>query len=130
MIRRRELEKLQSRGEIAWVNHRYAATYAVDTPALMAHLQEYVSIVHLGQPGAIDAVQKATPGATWCVVELWCPKGEAEARLIGRGSTDLAARLQAWDETERLSTADVRIDTNNTPPAEAARSILAAMEGH
>jgi hypothetical protein len=55
------------------------------------------------------------------------------AHLRERGSADLAARLQAWDETERdLANArpdefGIRVDTDRSSPADAARAIDAQL---
>ena len=51
----------------------------------------------------------------------------AAARVVSRGSTDLDARLRAWDETEPLPDADLAIDTAEISAPEAARRILAAL---
>ncbi|MFE6506350.1 hypothetical protein ACFVDI_02065 [Nocardioides sp. NPDC057767] len=51
------------------------------------------------------------PEVRWVVVELWCPADDAEMRLRERGDSDLARRMDAWRETPRLDTADLRIDT-------------------
>lgn len=122
-----QLHDLRVRGDIVWENHRYGATYAIDRPELAQALADRVPIVHLGQPGAILAVQAATPLARWLVAQLWCPRKEAEQRLIGRGSTDIAARLRAWDETRRIADPDIALNTAETSPEEAAAAVHASI---
>jgi guanylate kinase len=122
-ISRHDLDQLITAGQIAWRNDRYGTTYAVDTPALIGHLTEHISILHLGQVDAVDAVRKATPTARWLVVELWCDRETAITRLRGRGSADIADRLQAWDATEPLPTTDQHIDTGRVSAQQAAQMI-------
>lgn len=122
-----QIAKLRERGEIVWENRRYGAVYVVDRPSLTHSLASGIPIVHLGQVEAIDAVVRAAPCAKWLVVYLWCPRQAAESRLIGRGSVDLAARLQAWDETRKPTNADLTINTADLTPRQAAQLILAAL---
>jgi guanylate kinase len=117
------LNSLRSRGELVWENYRYGATYAVDRPELVRALADHRPVLHLGQTAAIRAVRTATTGARWFVVGLWCPRHVARERLIHRGATDVAARLQAWDETEPLTDADATLNTADISPAEAAATI-------
>jgi guanylate kinase len=85
-------------------------------------------VLHLGQEGAVTAVRQATRDANWVVVELWSTRAIAEARIVERDTGDVVARLTAWDETERLATADLRIDTGEVSPREAAAKILRFLE--
>ena len=117
------LQTLRERGAVVWENQRYGATYVVDEPGLLDALTHGVPIIHLGQPEAVDAVQGIEPPVSWTVVELTCPEPIALERLRARGSCDVDERLDAWRETPRLPTADVRIDTSETEPDEAARRI-------
>ena len=126
-IDQNQLDQLTASGDIAWTNHRYSATYAVDISGLHDHLNRHVTILHLGQAEAIDAIRQAVPAARWHVVELWCPRDVTEARLVERDPSDVQRRLSAWDATDKLTEADQRIDTSTTPPADAARLILAAI---
>jgi guanylate kinase len=119
-----DLDQLVAAGQIAWSNDRYGTTYAVDTPALIAHLAEHVSVLHLGQVQAVDAIRAATPDTAWLVVELWCARDVAEQRVVQRGSTDVTDRLAAWDATEHLPTADHRVDTGQVPAQQTARRIV------
>jgi guanylate kinase len=123
------IRSLSERGEIAWLNRRYGALYAVDTPELRKALAAGIPVVHLGQAEAISAVRNATPEAEWLVVALWCSRDVARARLQARSPSDVAARLQAWDETPLLPGADLEIDTGRTAPSDAARAILRAATG-
>ncbi|MEU0313920.1 hypothetical protein [Nocardioides sp. NPDC006273] len=117
------LQALRERGAIVWENQRYGATYVVDEPGLLDALRRGVPIIHLGQPEAVDAVQGIEAPVSWTVVELSCPEPIALERLRARGSHDLDERLDAWRETPGLASADVRIDTSEIAPDEAARQI-------
>jgi guanylate kinase len=123
-----ELLRLQSQGLLAWLNRRYGSIYAIDIRGLRSHLRRGIPVVHLGQPEAVSAVKAVAPDATWLVVSLTCPREVAEARLRARDS-DVASRLEAWDETPRFNGADVEIDTEQTRPIDAARTILRAVTG-
>lgn len=103
-------------------NHRYDAVYVVDRPALLAQLATYISVLHLGQVEAVDAVVKAIP-ARWFIVSLWCPRHIVVARIEKRGIGDAHARLRAWDETAPLSMADLTINTANITPDDTAYEI-------
>jgi guanylate kinase len=85
-----------------------------------------IPVVHLGQVEAVSAVRNSTLEAAWLVVALWCSRDVARARLQARDPSDVAARLQAWDETPRFPGADLEINTGRTTPAQAARTILRA----
>lgn len=122
-----ELEHLVESGDIAWVNHRYQATYAVDISGLQNCLRTSVSVLHLGQVEAVEAISTATPATRWTIVELWCPRSVAEQRLIGRDPSDVDARLAAWDATDPLPRADQRIDTSSVSAEHAARLIIEGM---
>lgn len=121
------LEELESRSEIIWRNDRYRATYAVDTPGLRKALREGIPVLHLGQLNAIPAVKSAIPEALWLVVELWCARNIAAARLTQRDPLDAEERLWVWDETARLSDPDLHVDTGRTDPADVVRTILTAL---
>ncbi|MDR7313611.1 guanylate kinase [Nocardioides luteus] len=117
------VQTLRERGGIVWENRRYGATYVVDEPGLLDALTRGVPIIHLGQPAAVDALLAIEAPVSWTVVALTCPEPIALERLRARGSHDLDERLDAWRETSNLPTADVRIDTSETAPDEAARRI-------
>lgn len=127
MTSRRKLATLRAQGQIIYENQRYDATYAIDRPALLAHLAEHVPVVHAGQLGVIDAVTEATTGVQWTVVYLWCPPDIATARLTARGSDDLADRLQAWNETRPMANAHLTINTARVTPDQAAEEIRACV---
>jgi len=119
------LAELRAQGAIAWENSRYGATYAVDTPALLAALKRGTPVLHLGQSEAVRAVRNATPGASWVVVYLYCPRPVAEERLRARNPADLEDRLRVWDETPALQSPDLTINTDViASPFVAARTIL------
>src|SRR5690606_24540870 len=118
------LQQLREGGKIIWANRRYGATYAIDELELRARVEQHTPVIHLGQPEAVMAVLEAEV-ADWVVVELWCPRDIAEKRARERGTGDLTARMEAWDETERLSNPDLRLDTSLLEAGEAARLISA-----
>lgn len=72
-------------------------------------------------------MRAAFPDAAWLTVELWCPRPLAEQRLLDRGAVDLTERLIAWDETARLTNADLNIDTASTTSTQAALAVDRAM---
>lgn len=123
MVSKGALNELRLRRDIIWENQRYGAIYAVDRPGLGDTLEAGIPVVHLGQPGAVDSVVTSLSDARWTVVELWCPVDVAEMRLKDRGDTDLAQRLEAWRETPRLASADLRIDTALVYPEVVASMI-------
>lgn len=117
------IQALRERGAIIWENQRYGAIYVVDEPGLLDVLARGIPIIHLGQPEAVDAVLAIDAPVAWTVVELTCPEPIALERLRMRGSHDLDERLDAWHETPNLPTADVRVDTGETSPEDAASRI-------
>lgn len=117
------LQDLRERDAIIWENQRYGATYAVDAPGLLDALTRGIPIIHLGQPAAVDAVTATKIPVSWTVVALTCPEHITLNRLRARGSHDVDDRIHAWHATPRLTTAQVRIDTSETAPDEAARCI-------
>lgn len=121
------LDQMRSEGQVIWENRAYGAVYAIDAPSITSALDSGVPIVHVGQQAAITALDRATPGAKWVAVDLWCPRETAAERLAGRGSTDIADRLAVWDSTPRLAEATIAIDTSATGPAEAAQVIHEAV---
>lgn len=126
-----QLHDLRTRGIVLWENDRYGATYVVDAPGLEEALQTGVPILHLGQAVGVDEVTRRTHDVNWIVVELWCPRKVAAARLATRDAADVGERLEAWDATVRLDRAHVRIDTSSIQPAAAAERIdaLARVRG-
>lgn len=116
------LEELCRAGAVVWENHRYGATYIIDAPALDEALRHSLPVVHVGQPAAVDRIA-SIPDARWLVVELWCPRDIAAARLVARGTVDTTQRLEVWDKTPRLINPDLVIDTSTAEPGVAARQI-------
>lgn len=123
MVTKGALNALRLRRDIIWENRRYGAIYAVDRPGLVNALASGIPVIHLGQPEAVEAVLRSFSEARWVVVELWCPADVAEMRLRERGDADLAQRMDAWRETARLDTADLRVDTAPVFPAFVASMI-------
>jgi guanylate kinase len=127
-----EIEDLRNRGLIIYENVRYDSLYAVDRPALDGlFARDLVPIVHLGQLEGVRALARYP--ALWLPVLLHCRRDTAEQRARARGSSDISARLHAWDETERelarVRPDDfaLRIDTDQVSPAHAARTIDAQL---
>ncbi|MEU5449964.1 guanylate kinase [Streptomyces californicus] len=123
-----QLHELESAGDVVYANARYGNTYVIDRPGVDAAFAAGVPVVHLGQ---VDGVRALVDGyaADWSVVLLWCPREVTEQRSAGRGDSDTAARLAAWDATrEDLNmhpgaTWDLTIDTAEVPPQDTARLI-------
>lgn len=125
-----DVARLHASGGVLYQNERYGNTYLVDRPHLTALLDAgQVPVLHLGQIAGIHAVT-AYP-ARWITVLLWCSRETTAQRAAARGSTDIDARLQVWDETaEDLTLAAAtdfaaRLDTDTTTPTRAAESIAA-----
>lgn len=121
------LDALRAAGEVIWENQAYGATYVVDRGGLAEALATGVPVVHLGQPDAVVAVSGALEGVRWLVVELWCLRETAAARLETRDPADVERRLGAWDSTPRLVGADLVIDTGALGPLVAALKIAGAV---
>ncbi|MEU4713159.1 kinase [Micromonospora purpureochromogenes] len=118
-----ELAALRASGSVVWENRRYGSVYVIDAPGLRQQLHEQIPVVHVGQVNAVDAVREAFPDARWTVVALTCPRNVAERRIVERQTGDAAERLRAWDQTERLPTAGLTIDTSEASPGMAAELI-------
>ncbi|MEU4455433.1 hypothetical protein AB0F44_29170 [Nocardioides sp. NPDC023903] len=129
MVTKGALNQLRLRREVIWENQRYGAIYVVDRPGLVDALACGIPVIHLGQPEAVDAVVRSFPEARWVVVELWCPADDAEMRLRERGDSDLAQRMDAWRETPRLDSADLRVDTAPVYPEFVASMIDTKVRG-
>lgn len=117
------VDALRGAGEIIWENRRYEALYVVDRTSLAGMLRACSPIVHLGQAEAVKAVTAALPATKWVVAWLWCPRDVAAGRLAERGAGDVEARLRAWDEADPLPDADIRLNTAEVNPADAAATI-------
>ncbi|GAB3212547.1 hypothetical protein [Nocardia tengchongensis] len=119
-----DLARLTAGGEVLYTNRRYSAVYAIDRPELDRLLEAgRIPVVHIGQPEAAEALITALPTVRWTTVELWSPREVAAARIEARGTGDTPERLQAWEETPRLTSADLQIDTSRTDPDAASRLI-------
>ncbi len=129
MIDTATLVDLGVAGEIIWQNERYGAQYAVDRQALSTALFTHIPVLHLGQLAAIEAIRQAAR-VQWFTVALWSDRDIAIERLRRRDPGDLAERLTAWDSTEPLPDADLRIDTGHTSPAQVAAAIHALVNPH
>ncbi|MGW7341212.1 phosphotransferase-like protein [Streptomyces sp. NPDC054808] len=123
-----QLHELEAAGDVIYANARYGNTYAIDRPGVDAAFAAGVPVVHLGQIDGIHALVDGYP-ADWSMVLLWCPRKVTEQRSAGRGDSDTAARLAAWDATfEDLDAHpgmvwDLTVETMASGPQEAARLI-------
>lgn len=124
----KQLHELEVANAVVYVNSRYGNTYVIDRPGLDAAFVAGVPVVHLGQVDGIRALVDGYP-ADWLVVLLWCPRKVTEQRSAGRGDSDTAARLAAWDatrddlDTHPGTTWTLTVDTTEAAPQDAARLI-------
>lgn len=124
------LTRLRASGDILYQNERYGNIYVVDRPHLTAMFDAgHTPILHLGQVAGIRAIT-AYP-ARWITVLLWCSRETTAQRARARGSTDIDARLNAWDETaedlKHTTESDfhARLDTGTMAPRQAAETVAA-----
>ena len=123
-----QLAMLHAEDLVLYENHRYGNTYAVDKPHLTEMLERgQIPVIHLGQVAGIRAVTQYP--ARWITVLLWCARQTTAERAQARDSSDIDARLAAWDETfEDLKQANSsefhgRLDTDTMTPKHAAKTI-------
>ena len=123
-----QLDRLRAEDQVLYENERYGNTYVVDRPHLLEMLDAgQTPVIHLGQLAGVRAV--TTVPAQWVTVLLWCTRETAANRALARGSTDMSARLAAWDETlddlKNASASDLvlRLDTDTMPADRAAKTI-------
>ncbi|MFB7745374.1 guanylate kinase [Streptomyces sp. NPDC056132] len=123
-----QLHELEAASDVIYANTRYGNTYVIDRPGVDKAFSAGVPVVHLGQVDGIRALVDGYP-ADWSVVLLWCPREVTEHRSAGRGDSDTAARLAAWDatredlDTHPGTTWDLTVDTMTSAPQDAARLI-------
>jgi guanylate kinase len=123
-----QLRELEAAGGVVYANSRYGNTYVIDAPGLDDAFAAGVPVVHLGQVDGIRALVDGYP-ADWSLVLLWCPRGVTAERSAGRGDSDTAARLAAWEATREDLDAhpsmvwDLTVDTTASAPEDAARLI-------
>lgn len=123
-----QLQELEAAGDVVYSNTRYGNTYVIDRPSLDDAFVARMPVVHLGQ---VDGIRALVDGysADWSVVLLWCPREVTAQRSAGRGDSDTAARLAAWDATREDLDAhpglvwDLTVDTTAASPQDAARLI-------
>jgi guanylate kinase len=123
-----DLAVLHERDQVLYQNDRYGNTYVIDSPHLAAMLGAgQIPVLHLGQVQGVRAVC-AYPAA-WITVALWCARSTTERRTRERGSSDIGARLAAWDETqddfETVGNTGFLacLDTDTMEPGDAAKAI-------
>ncbi|WP_328786051.1 guanylate kinase (plasmid) [Streptomyces canus] len=122
------LQELEAAGDVLYSNSRYGNTYVIDRPGLDAAFAAGVPVVHLGQIDGVRALVDSY-AAAWTTVLLWCPKAVTALRSEGRGDSDTAARLAAWEATREDLDAhpdmvwDLIVDTTAASPQESARLI-------
>ncbi|MEU1568621.1 guanylate kinase [Streptomyces mirabilis] len=123
-----QLLELEAAGDVVYANARYGNRYVIDRPGLDAAFAAGVPVVHLGQVAGVRTLVDCYT-ADWVTVLLWCPKEVTAQRSAGRGDSDTAARLAAWEATRKDLDAhpdmvwDLTVDTAATAPAESARLI-------
>lgn len=123
-----QLRELKAADDVVYANSRYGNIYVLDRPGLDSAFAVGLPVVHLGQ---IDGIRALVNGyaADWSVVLLWCPREVTAHRTAGRGDSDTAERLAAWDATREDLDAhpelawDLTVDTATTAPQDAARLI-------
>jgi guanylate kinase len=124
-----QLADLEAHDDVIYRNERYGNVYVVDRPGL----EEVtggggIPVVHLGQMAGVQVVGDGFP-ARWACVLLWCSRQSTAERSRQRGDADTVARLAAWDATQADLAAhpharwELRVDTDTTAPAEAAKRI-------
>ncbi|MGW7582755.1 HAD hydrolase-like protein [Kitasatospora sp. NPDC054768] len=119
-------------GAVVYENSRYDSTYVTDRPGLEAAFEAGVPVMHLGQVEGVRAVLDGYP-ADWLTVLLWCPRESTAERSAGRGDTDTAARLAAWDATQADLEAnagfrfDLVVRTDAASPKQASERIRQAL---
>ncbi|MEV4241323.1 hypothetical protein AB0J47_39890 [Nocardia sp. NPDC049737] len=124
-----DLAELASSGAVIYSNRRYDSTYVIDRPELAKMLGAGdIPVLHVGQPEAVDALLSVEPAIRWAVIELWCPRDVAAARIEARATGDTADRLTAWDATPHLTATDLRIDTSTVAAGGAAQRIVNAVQ--
>lgn len=123
-----ERHQLEADGQVLYQNERYGNIYVVDRLHLGAMLDAgSIPVIHLGQLAGVRAV--TTFPVRWVTVLLWCSRQTTAERARARGSTDIDARLAAWDETladlEEATASDflVSLDTDTITPGDAATMI-------
>ncbi|MFG3168373.1 guanylate kinase [Streptomyces sp. NPDC048200] len=127
-----QIEELARAGGLLYRNARYDAEYAIDRRGLAALVDTgRVPVLHMGQVMGASAV--AVFPLHWVRVVLWCPLEVTEARSIGRGDTDVYARVKAWHETREDLLAHetepwtLTLRTDQMSPTESANAIIDAL---
>lgn len=122
MTTHKHLQALRSANALIWENMRYGSTYAVDATSLQNAVDTHIPVLHLGQLGAIRAIQNTAEGG-FCLVSLECSKDEAKRRMLSRGDRDLDDRIAAWDATAPFDGATLTLNTERLSPAQSARTV-------
>lgn len=122
MISREHLSRLP---DVLWRTERYGSIYALDRSTLLEYLERCSPIVHLGHPAGLPQILETSPA--WRVVEVTCRREVAEARLVSRDPSSVVERLEVFDSTPPLDAADLRLDTSEISPREAATDLLSRL---
>ncbi|MFJ8912311.1 kinase [Amycolatopsis sp. NPDC102389] len=122
-----QLTSLRERGQVIYENQRYDSAYVVDRGELDSIVREHeqVPVLHIGQVDAIHAIRRGYP-LIWTVVMVFCPREEAEKRLVERNDARVDERLSVWDETlaeADLALFDLVVNTGAFEPAHVATAI-------
>ena len=123
-----ELAERERAGDVLFRNERYGNVYAFARPSLDEDRSRGIPVLHVGQVAGVRALKRYS--IRWLAVVLWCARETTARRVEGRGSTDVERRLAVWDETRldleqsRADDFDLRLDTDELGPREAARLIL------
>ena len=117
------LWSLRDRGEVIWENERYGSTYIIDRAELVRMTTNgAIPVIHVGQVAAVDALTSGM-SLSWLTVALTCPRPVALSRITARATGDTDVRLTAWDQTEKLSSPGMEVDTSTCSPMQAAQII-------
>ncbi|MEU3242046.1 guanylate kinase [Streptomyces sp. NPDC006875] len=126
------IEELSRAGGLLYRNARYNAEYAIDWHGVAALVDaDRIPVVHVGQVVGASAV--AAFPLHWIRVLLWCPLDTTESRSIGRGDTDVEARVKVWHETREDLLAHetepwtLTLRTDQMCPTESANAIISAL---
>jgi guanylate kinase len=133
LVDHQDVDGLHNDGLVLFESERYGNRYVVDRPTLDAMTASGdLPIIHVGRLEGVRAVLQHTP-PVWLSVLVWCSRATAEQRLVDRNRSDVAERLEVWDETaedlESRRPADfhLTVDTDGLSAEKAADEIVNAL---